>query len=269
MCDFTGLTEEASSLYNLLLLVRQHGLEVSPRGQLVKELTNLDWTFPPMCRWMNFAARKLNIDYVRAELRWYLRADPLDHSICDYASKWGELVQPDGALLSNYGYYLFGADRFGQGYNKMAVTLVKDPDTRQAVCPILSREHLYPENPDVPCTMYVGFMIRNDRLMMNVRMRSQDAIWGLGNDLPFFSVLHELMWLSVLRHRLVSLGGLNLRVDSFHLYERHFKMVEAIIQDPQYEPVSVPRITSLEGANLVFRDLNPVNGAFTRWLQYG
>ena len=270
MPDKTRLSVEATSLYNLLEVLWDHGAPVSPRGLRVKELTNLDWTFPPRCRWMSFGPRRLNLAYVRAELRWYLGADPYDHSICDYAKKWGELLQPDGRLLSNYGYYLFDQDQLG--FLKMLVTLVKDRDSRQAVCPILMQEHLYPENSDVPCTMYVGFMVRDDRVMMNVRMRSQDAIWGLGNDLPFFSLLHELMWV-MLTHQLdpgLTMGGLNLRVDSFHLYERHFKLVQELLNEPAYQPVEMPQVTWAEAKELIHRRLGSnQQGAFTRWLNHG
>lgn len=254
------------AFYTIFELVYTNGAEVRPRGKLVKELLNFDYNFPLSCRFMNFKHRNLNLDYIRAELRWYLRGNQYDQSIMDHAKLWKGLAQPDGAILSNYGHYLFQQRGLLSAYTE----LLQDHDSRRAVVPILRLEHCLIGNPDVPCTLYIGFIIRKGRLICNVRMRSQDVIWGLGNDLPFFSVVHEIMYRCLMLAGLdLELGHLNLRVDSLHLYERHFELIAAILEDPEFKAIMIPPIGGSEAGSLLYGELNDDTCAFSRWLRYG
>ena len=79
------------------------GTETSPRGQLVKEIENFHVDIPPYARFTNFEARKLNINYIKEELKWYLRGNKSDLSIVTHAKLWKSLVRPDGTIYSNYG----------------------------------------------------------------------------------------------------------------------------------------------------------------------
>jgi thymidylate synthase len=102
-------------------------------------------------------------------------------------------------------------------------------------------------------------------------MRSQDAVYGMGNDAPAFSFIHEMM-LNVLRQKYPELeyGNYHHFVDSFHAYERHFKMLEQILNDnPTYEVVRCPKIAN--AAEVAFlRKLEfatiPEEFKFTKWL---
>ena len=224
--------------YDILSRVYTEGVESSPRGQRTRELLNFHYTLPPRVRFCSFAARGLKMDYVKQEFLWYLRGDARDISIRKIAKMWDGLIQRDGTINSNYGQYIFAHDEGGiSNFGRAAGTLIEDPDSRRAVIMILGNHHLnQPESKDYPCTAYLNFHIRQGKLIMHVRMRSQDAIFGMGNDAPTFSFTHELMW-SVLRDHYpgLQLGEYHHTSDSMHIYERHFDMVESIIRSPVWD----------------------------------
>ena len=232
-----------------------------PRGLLIKELENFSYTFPPYCRWMNFEARKLSLKYIKAELRWYLHGDPTDLSIARYAKLWETIADHSGKVNSNYGHYIFRRAQF----EWIISELRSDPDSRRASMVILQPEHLVPNNKDVPCTYGMNLRIREGKLNCSVHMRSQDAIWGLGNDLPFFSVVQELAATLLL----VPMGNLHLAVDSFHVYEKHFDMINQIVSHgSRWSPVECPRIHSILEANRLICENPDMKYLFTQWL-YG
>lgn len=225
--------------YEILSYLWDCGQECSPRGLRCKELTNFSYTLPGRVRFMCFDHRGLKMDYVKQELLWYLRGDKSDVSILRNAKMWEGLVNEDGSINSNYGQYIFHlpGDLYGSQSNFFRVvhTLIKDRDSRRAAICILNNAHLDSDTKDYPCTCYLNFHIRDDQLHMYVRMRSQDAIFGMGNDAPCFSFIHELMW-QVMRKQdgfeTLRLGNYHHMADSFHVYERHYEMMEKILMDP-------------------------------------
>lgn len=242
------------------------GKEVSPRGQLVKEIEDYSFTLPPYVRFQSFLHRNFKLDYLKREFLWYLRGDRSDQSIIQHAKIWGDVMNDDGSFNSNYGQYLFVEG----GFATVCETLADDRDSRRASAVILGSEHLYPTNRDVPCTYALNFRIRGDRLNMSVHMRSQDAWFGMGNDIPTFSFIHE-MALAILRddeiYPELKLGNYHHSVDSFHVYARHFDKIQQLIADPQYTIIDCPRIErSMEIIDLLDR-VPEHEGQFAKWLR--
>lgn len=260
---------------------------VSPRGQKVIEVEDYAYTLPPYARFANFEARKLKLGYVKKELLWYLKADPFDLSIVDAASLWQELPNQDGTINSHYGAHIFGQS---QDFNHPAMSighslssrsqyaniiniLLDDKDSRRASAVILNRAHLLnPKTKDFPCTYALNFRIRDNELKMSVHMRSQDAIFGMGNDAPAFSVIQEMIYVSLrdFAYPNLKLGQYHHIADSFHYYERHFEMVKEINNGSTFTPIEVPRIKDssevLYLLGLVKGDDNAKHGEFYRWL---
>lgn len=223
--------------YHILESLWLYGKEVSPRGLPCKEITNFTYTLPPRARFMCFDERKLKLDYIKQEFLWYLRGDPLDISIKFQAKMWEGLINDDGTINSNYGYFIFnpqGADGKISNFHRVVHELIADPDSRRAVICILANSYLNSETKDYPCTCYINFHIREDQLNMMVRMRSQDAIFGMGNDAPCFSLVHELMWITLTKkYPDLKLGNYFHMSDSFHVYERHYDMIKKIVDKPR------------------------------------
>lgn len=252
-----------TAIYGSLLT---NGKLVSPRGQRTLELENALVTFKPYERFASFPSRRLSLAYIRAELLWYLRGDPNDLSICDKAKLWQAMVT-DGQLNSNYGKYVF---RDGQ-LDYAVGCLVVDPASRRAVISVLGSQHLYAENNDVPCTVMLSFKIRDAKLACTVTMRSSDAIFGLGNDLPFFSLVQEMVFCYLRqdpRCLVNGLGPLTIFSSSLHVYERHFEMLEALAIEA-VAPVHCPRLMDFQEVDDLRKGVKPGQKGlmpFSQWL---
>jgi len=204
-------------------------------------------------------------------MAWYLTGDKWNDMITKSAAMWSELRQPDGSWNSNYGQYWFASPYYG--FDWVIGQLLLDKDSRQAVIPMLNTYHLYPGNKDVVCTESISFRIREDKLYMSINMRSQDAMWGMTNDLFCFSILHEMVYV-MLRdslYRDLEMGSYTHKVDSFHVYERHFEMLEKIVEGGQadYYKIYCPEIhDKREVVNLIhFREEDSSEDhLFTEWL---
>lgn len=241
----------------------REGREIGPRGMTTRELENCQFRLAPYDYYMTFPSRKLSLPYIRDELRWYLKGDRYDLSITEKAKIWQTAVT-NGQLNSNYGHYLF---RQG-GVDYAVATLVRDPASRRAVVPILATEHLDIYSNDVPCTVSLGWRIRDDVFRCTVHMRSQDAIYGLGNDAPFFGLVHELVyWLLRAQGLPLEIGPITYFVESFHVYERHFDMVRRIIKDDEQQVEhAVPVLSGAEEAQALRRNEIDADFPFSAWL---
>ena len=236
-----------------------------PRGLMIKELENFNYELPPFCRFQNFQARKLNVDYIKKEFLWYLKGDKKDISICEHASLWKKMVKADGTINSNYGRYIFGEmDQF----DNVVKILTEDKDSRKASIVILTESHLKSGDYDTPCTYSMNFRIRENKLNMTVRMRSQDAIYGMASDVPCFSFIHEMMWITLKEiYPELEYGMYHHSADSFHCYEKHFQMLSDILSFPNYSEIECPKMSGIKEVNRLRElDLEESPHKFTQWL---
>lgn len=262
------MTLDEEIFYDIYLTLHSKGKMSYPRGLKVLEIENFKYTFPPYTRFINFESRKLNLNYIKQEFLWYLRGNKYDTSILSHAKIWSNLVNTDGSINSNYGQYLFGdCKQFLNVYS----TLMLDKFSRRASIVILQPQHLLSNTKDVPCTYAINFRIRDNYLNMSVHMRSQDAIYGLGNDLPTFSFIHEMLFVllkSSLKHSTLKLGEYYHAVDSFHVYEKHFFMLDSLVDgNDAFYKIDCPRVTDFsEVMKLIECDFTEPLGNFTKWL---
>lgn len=238
----------------------------APRGLEIIEIENFRVAFPPYVRFINFKSRKLNLEYIKREFLWYLKADKYDTSIAEHASLWKSLINKDGSINSNYGQYLFRLPQFANVIDTLAI----DKDSRRAAMTILQPQHLLSDTKDVPCTYCINFHIRNNKLNMMVHMRSQDAVYGLGNDLPTFSFIHEMMHVCLrdLKYIDLEIGSYMHTVDSFHAYKKHYDMIRSIAlsNDDTFTEIFCPYMQDKkEIINLITYRLDK-NKKFTSWL---
>lgn len=218
----------------------QFGRIVKPRGQRIRELLDAQIELSPLYPFQDFTDRKYNYSYFIQEMRWKLGASKYDESIKEHAKMWDSVQNPDGTFNSNYGQYWFGQQ---MGLMKAVLELIRDKDSRRAVIPMLTDAHLSPETRDTVCTEAITFHIRHDTLYMSVHMRSSDQIFGLGTDVPTFSVLYMLA-LGLLRavYSDLEVGKIKITAASSHIYERHWGMVERILNNgpDDYVPMRLP-----------------------------
>jgi len=167
--------------------------------------------------------RKFNTKYGIAEWLWYLSANSSSKNIGKLAKIWSMISDQHGEVESNYGVYL------KPQWNWAKNEIINDLDTRRATLVINQVHHKYKNLKDYPCTHYIQFFVRDNKLHLGVNMRSNDLIFGLCNDVFTFSLFQQLM-LNELNQ-----SGLNLELGSYyhyagslHVYEKHFGMIEKI-----------------------------------------
>jgi thymidylate synthase len=244
----------------------RNGEEIRPRGTLCREVTDykfiLDMDGSPLT---SFAARGLNLQYAKEEWLWYLRADKFDRTIEKHASMWKKIRQPDGSYYSNYGQYIFPKQ-----FAFVVDELLRDRWSRRASIILLKEDHLFETNSDVVCTYAINFRIRDkNRLDMAVSMRSNDVIFGMTNDVFCFSMLYRMVYallaeqISGLKH-----GMYIHKVDSLHVYERHFDMIEGLVQQDMmgYVAVDIPWPTAVEVQDTLTDGFRSKNGNWSAWL---
>lgn len=248
-------THLVQSLHNfrvfkdLISTTMQIGVKTAPRGLEIRELLNPSIELYPMFPFQSFEARRYNIDYFKAEMRWKLGASKYDESIKQYAKMWDSVQNPDGTFNSNYGQYWFGEQ---MGIWTVVTELIRDRNSRRACIPMLNQSHLAPHVSDTVCTESITFLIRDGNLHTVVHMRSSDQIFGLGTDVPTFSVLANLvlgLLQSVYPH--LQMGMLHITAASSHIYERHFDMAEKIANEewnPEKHIIVLPKVTDISEA---------------------
>lgn len=237
-----------SSLYQRSLqdLILDPEYESKPRGLSCKENTNVTLILdnPLSCMYEN-QVRSSQKKYIAAELLWYFMGRNDVAFIKKYAKFWESIQNADGTVNSAYGHLIFTMQNnhsFNQ-YSWALSSLLKDPDSRQAVLHFNLPKHQYESNKDFVCTMYGIFQIRNNKLNFTVSMRSNDVVLGLPTDVAFFTVLQSQM-LFHLRKKYsdLSLGSYTHIVNSFHLYEQNFEKVEKML-NYEFVPAFLPEVS--------------------------
>lgn len=219
-----NMTDE-TWLYELGTVVMTGNL-VSPRAIPTRELlcrTTVSDISRPV---VTVAERDLGYRYLAAEAAWILSGDNRLEKIVPYAKKMAE--------FSDDGIWLRGAygPRYVDQIPYVVQTLRTDLVSRQAVSTCW-RERPGPSK-DVPCTVALQWLVRNDLLHCVVFMRSSDVWLGLPYDIFSFSMMtaHTLLALRYVDQSFnsVGLGQLYVTAGSRHLYGRNFDAASAIIR---------------------------------------
>lgn len=197
---------------NLLRLVSQNGQKVSPRHlpsrELIGHVTSVAMQYPVI----TLLGRNLDYAFMCAEAEWILSGDRRlnrHETLSRNLSKYSD----DGITMRGaYG------PPFLQQVEYVVHALVRDKSTRQAVITLWERSPI--ESKDIPCTVALQFLIRNEHLHTNVFMRSSDAWLGWPYDVFTFTMMSAYVILSFEGPRL-NLGTLHIFAGSQHLYEKN------------------------------------------------
>ena len=109
---------------------------------------------------------------------------------------------------------------------------MNDKDSRRASIPINQPHHKFMNKLDIPCTQHIQFFIRDNRLHLGVSMRSNDIIFGMCNDIFTFCMFQQLMFNELRNHyKDLELGRYYHHAGSLHLYDRHYKMANNIMNE--------------------------------------
>ena len=193
---------------------------VAPRGKRIKELlgyqTRIDMNLP--C--VTIPNRKLGYKFMAAEAAWILSGDNRVETIAPYSKAI--------ANFSDDGYFFHGAygPMIRDQLHFVADALNQDKDSRQAVLTIW-RPNPRPSK-DIPCTVSIQFLIRDDKLHVIDTMRSSDLWLGWPYDVFNFSMLAR--YLLCLLDYDIELGELVLQAGSMHLYEEQWTDADLLVR---------------------------------------
>lgn len=184
---------------------------------------------------LEFASRKSNEDYLKKELDWYLSLDPTIEKVKDVKIWQNICSKKDFTVNSQYGILVYGEEN-GYQFQKALENLNKDKDSRQAVIiynrPAIHEDAYKDGKHDFICTFYQQFFIRNNSLECITNMRSNDCIFGIFNDLPWFEYVYNDMYSKLLaKYTSLKKGNLVYIANSFHCYERHFELLDRITDE--------------------------------------
>ena len=186
------------------------------------ELLNQSITINDVCQINIYnPKRKFNVRYALLEFMWYLSQDQNVRNIGKAASTWQDIASVNGNVHSNYGACLY------RSWDRVANELLRLPESRRAVIALNQPDVDYGMK-DVPCTMFVQFFVRDDKLHLIWNMRSSDFAFGFCND-----VAVGMLFLQMMRNELmertdipwIGLGSFTYNATSLHCYEPHWHLL--------------------------------------------
>ena len=159
--------------------------------------------------------RKMPMRYAVGELSWYLSGSNRVADIAQFAKKWADISDDGETNNSAYGYRIFYKFGFNQ-WEYVKELIHKDPNTRQAVIHIKDPSNT--PTKDTPCTVYLQFFLRDNKLNLSVHMRSNDIWMGVPYDMFSFCFLQVKMAMELG----VEIGTYTHYAGSLHMYKRDY-----------------------------------------------
>lgn len=177
----------------------------------------------------DYVIRKPAYKYIERELDWYMSQSLyVDDIPGDTPQIWKDISSDEGKINSNYGWCIYSEEN-GYQYKHVLRELRNNPNSRRASM-IYNRPNMHTDfnrdgMNDFMCTFSNTFMIRDGKLVSHYVMRSNDAVFGYNNDYA---------WAKFVQGQLaydlgVEVGDLIWTATNFHVYERHFDQIEALI----------------------------------------
>jgi len=223
------------------------GAEVSPRGKKTVEILGYQSKVDMKKCVVSLPERKIVSSFLFGEAHWILSGSNRVSAISPFLQKIEE--------FSDNGVMFYGAygPKVVDQISHVVRSLFKDEFSRQAVI------NIWRENPqesrDIPCTLSLQFVIRNNKLDCIATMRSSDAWLGWVYDVFNFSMISAwvAIFLNVMRaeHEFepLELGTLHLNAGSQHLYEQNIKEAKRIIlkYSDERQGIVTPTAFELDG----------------------
>jgi len=212
----------------LLLLdhVLSRGFMVYPREKKTLELLNVVTQFPMRKPIVTIKARDLGYRFMFAEAMWILLGDDRVSTIKPYSKQIAQFSDDGVTFFGAYGpkvreqmAYVIGA-------------LMRDQNTRQAVISIWRESP--PPSRDIPCTLSVQWLIREDLLHCFVTMRSSDIWLGWPYDNFNFTMMSAYLLLAIgAFYPKLKLGNIVFTLGSGHLYDKDWVSARVCLDPAQ------------------------------------
>ena len=199
------------------------------------QILNCHLTLDPSSPFLNLGngIRESKYNYLYNELQWYMSKDLSikGHSGIEGNPIWQGISTDDGKINSNYGYLVFDERNYSQ-YDRALSQMYKNKDTKHAVL-IYTRPQIVNEwndnvhaKSDFICTYATSFMIQDNKLYMNVHMRSNDFFTGFFNDFAWQVFIYRKFMADVRKKYDVQIGSIFWNTDNMHVYERDYALLQ-------------------------------------------
>lgn len=237
----------------------------------------------------NYIVRKPKEPYQSNELHWFISQSRNVEELRSFAGFtpkiWEEIAEIDGTVNSNYGWCCLSKENGNQFWNAMK-HLELDRNSRRAIMiynrPTMHEDWIanrgnnnlrwqYKESEeykklrgDFMCCQNNHFIIRGNKLIMTVHMRSLDAVFGYNADYIWFDFIFNkaVQYLNKTYPELER-GDMVIYADSVHVYDRHYEDLEKEAtfgsKDPSLIDVHCERMKQKSG-NPYLQD--PENNAY-------
>lgn len=199
--------------------IMKDGKTISVRGNETKEIAPYSFSIEkPWERVYLMKNRKNNIFSTIAETLWVVGGRNDMNYLKYYLPRASDFSDDGKVWRAGYGTRLRnwnGIDQFKEIVN----LLNSDKNSRRAVISLFDPDRDFTDSLDIPCNNWLHFIIRENKLCLNVAIRSCDIIWGFTGINSFeWSVLQDMMayWTGM------DIGHISFFISSFHLYERHY-----------------------------------------------
>jgi thymidylate synthase len=225
--------ERFSDVYEYFREQLIHSYEVGPRGMTTKEVLNAQFTITDArSRLIYHEDRKFNLAFAIAEAMTIINGTNEVEFLSRFNKNVAQFSDNDLTFYGSYG------PRLEPYWIHIINKLKSDKDSRQAIMNIYESKDMTCITKDVPCTLNLHFMIRNNKLNLTTYMRSNDFFWGTQYDVFTFTLIQEMI-ANILE---IDLGMYTHNVTSLHVYEKHYDMLENI----QYvQDIKMPEIKYL------------------------
>ena len=160
-------------------------------------------------------------------------------SMGEISKIWDIIKNPDGTINANYGYMVYhildaGNDKFSK--NKVsqwewALTRLKEEQhTCQAILFFSRPKDQWSGNKDIPCTVFIQFIIRDNKLHLIGYMRSNDLVYGTPYNINYFTIfLHRMHAQLLPYYPNLKIGSYTHHATSLHIYKRNIDKVNEML----------------------------------------
>lgn len=235
MESIVGTTEnQFSSLchlwYNALHDVDAIGEKIKSRDGECKEILGQQYTLVNINR--NFITdpiRKMSPWYAAAELLWYLSGTNEIKMIEYYAPQYKRFSDDGITTWGAYGHRWAADFKDSPNQIEEVINLLREsPQSRRAVITCYSgKKDLGFSSKDIPCTVSLQFLVREQKLHCICTMRSNDIWLGMPYDIWSFTCLQIL----IAQELDIEIGSYTHQPGSLHLYDRNYKKVDEVLKN--------------------------------------
>ena len=245
----------------------------APKVGNTRELTNVKLVLKDISNSI-VGVREISLSYLFGEMVWYFTGRNETSFISKFSKFWANISDDGVTANSAYGYlmkYAFGFDQI----EKVIEILKKDPNSRRAKININTPRKNVDTTLDEPCTMFLHFMIRHNKLHCTAVMRSNDIWYGLPYDVAFFTEVQKFI-----ADKLgLAYGEYTHFACSLHMYDRDVERITKIVNAPSSVPVHFNRENFHKYCNVIgdaidkpgafWEDMNPRDYLMTLLKSYG